>query len=114
MPKFRDALVDYALSLKASHAVSSPDFEVTSAMRDELSRRMTSRGVTIPRAVYDSAAPLVSRALATQLSRYVFGPRAEFARNLRDDPAMTSAIGLLRGVQSPKALLERAPGAKGR
>ena len=40
VPKFRDALTDYALSLKASHAVTSPDFVVTPAMRAELLRRM--------------------------------------------------------------------------
>ena len=114
VPKFRDALVGYALALKVSRAVSKPDFEVTPAMRDELYRRMESRGASVPRAVYDSAAPLITRALATQLSRYVFGPRAEFSRNLRDDPSMTTAIELLRGVQSPKALLARAAATKGK
>ena len=40
MPQFRDALTDYALSLKATRAVTSPDFVVTPAMRAELLRRM--------------------------------------------------------------------------
>jgi carboxyl-terminal processing protease len=108
VPQFRDAMVQYALSLKASRGVSSPDFLVTPAMRDELYRRLQSRGVPLDRAVYDSAAPLVTRALTAQISRYVFGTRAEFARSLREDPTVTKALALLDGVQTPKTLLERA------
>jgi carboxyl-terminal processing protease len=105
--QFRDALVEYALSLKASRVLSTPDFTVTPAMRDELYRRLRARGVTLERATYDSAAPVVTRALATQVTRYVFGARAEFSRSLREDPTVTRALELLRGVQSPKALLQR-------
>ena len=107
VPQFRDAMVDYALSLKASGAVASAQFIVTPAMRDELYRRLQARTIIVPRAVYDSAAPLVTRALASQITRYVFGPRAEVARSLRDDPTLTKAIELLQGVQSPAALLVR-------
>jgi hypothetical protein len=57
--------------------------------------------------VYDSAAPLVTRALGSQITRYVFGPRAEFARSLREDPALAKSLELLHGVDSPRALLER-------
>ena len=32
VPQFRDVLVDYALSLKVSHGVTSPEFAVTAAM----------------------------------------------------------------------------------
>ena len=107
VPKFRDAIVDYALSLKVSRAVASPEFTVTSGMRDELFRRLAARGITIPRAVYDSAAPLVTRALGTQVTRYVFGPRAEFSRTLRDDAAIVRATELLRNVNSPAQLMTR-------
>jgi carboxyl-terminal processing protease len=112
VPKFRDALVDYALSLKASHAVTNPDFVVTPAMRDELYRRLQSRGIDVPRAVYDSAAPLVTQTLGGQIARYAFGNRTEFLRGLRDDPALTKALALLDGVPSPKALIAR--GGRGR
>ena len=108
VPQFRDAMVDYALSLKASRAVSDPDFVVTSGMRDALYRRLQASGIALPRAVYDSATPLVTRALGSQITRYVFGPRAEAARGLRDDPALARALELLEGVRSPAALLERA------
>jgi carboxyl-terminal processing protease len=106
--QFREAMVDYALSLKASRAVPSADFAVTPAMREELYRRLTTRGVSVPRAVYDSAAPLVSRALGAQIARYVFGPRAQTARSLREDATLARALALLDGVRTPQALLERA------
>jgi hypothetical protein len=76
-------------------------------MRDELYRRLQARKIDLPRIVYDSAAPLVTRALGSQIARYVFGPRAEAARGLREDPALTKALELLRGVTTPAALLER-------
>jgi carboxyl-terminal processing protease len=106
--QFRDVMVDYAISLKTSPQVASPQFVVTPAMRDELYRRLQARQIVVPRAVYDSAAPLVSRALGSQVARYVFGPRAEAARSLREDPAVTRALALLEGVRTPQALLERA------
>jgi carboxyl-terminal processing protease len=107
VPQFRDAMVDYALSLKSSGAIGSPDFVVTPAMRDALYRRLPARKIVVPRAVYDSAAPLVSRALGAQVTRFVFGPRAEFARGLRQDSTLAKALELLQGVDTPKALVER-------
>ena len=108
VPLFRDVMVDYAISLKASGAVPTADFVVSPAMRGELYRRLQARGVAVPRAVYDSAAPLVTRALGSQIARYVFGPRAEAARTLREDPTLARALELMRGVATPAGLLARA------
>ncbi|MDB4886249.1 MAG: carboxyl-terminal protease [Gemmatimonadetes bacterium] len=110
VPQFRDAIVDYALSLKSSRAVTTPEFAVTPEMRDELFRRLTARKVVVPRAVYDSASSLVTRALSTQVARYVFGPRAEFSRTLRDDATLARATELLRGVTSQRDLVGRVKG----
>jgi hypothetical protein len=109
VPKFRDAIVQYALSLRKSHAVTDTNFTVTPVMRAELYRQLQARGVNVPRAVYDSASPLVTRALSGQLARYVFGQRVEFSRNLRDDTAMMRAVELLTGAKSQKELLARVP-----
>jgi carboxyl-terminal processing protease len=106
--KFRDALAAYALELKGKGAVSSPDFVVTPAMRNELYARLTARGVTLDRAVYDRAESLVTRVLGAQIARYAFGPQAEFARGLRTDQSVAAALGLLNGVRTPKELLDRA------
>ena len=109
VPQFRDALVDYALALKGRGAVTARDFTVTPAMRDELYRRLGARGIVLDRATYDAAAPLVDRALGSQVARYVFGPGAAFERSLRNDPTLAKALALLQGVDSQSALLQRAP-----
>ena len=109
-PRFRDALVDYAIALKASRGVVSQDFTVTPAMRDELYRRLQARGIVVDRAVYDSAQTLVNRALGVQITRFVFGPQAEFARSLREDADLAKARELLRGTSTPAELVRRSPG----
>jgi carboxyl-terminal processing protease len=108
VPTFRDAMTDYALSLRSTRAVTSPDFAVTPAMRDELYRRLKARGIDVDRAVYDSAQTLVSRALGAQITRFVFGPQAEFARAMREDTDVAKARELLRGASTPAALLREA------
>jgi carboxyl-terminal processing protease len=109
VPQFRDAMTDYALSLRSTHAVTSPEFTVTPAMRDELYRRLKGRGIDVERAVYDSAQGLVSRALGAQITRFVFGPQAEFARAMREDTDVAKARDLLRGATTPAALLREVP-----
>jgi carboxyl-terminal processing protease len=107
-PKFRETVVDYAIALKGSRGVTSQDFTVTPAMRDELYRRLQGRGIALDRAVYDSAQTLVNRALGGQITRFVFGTQAEFARALREDADLAKARELLRGVSTPAELVRRA------
>lgn len=107
IPAFRDAVIEYALSQKVNRTVTDANFVVSPAMRDELYRRLQASGVVMRRAVYDSGSALVDRVLGQQTSRYVFGRRAEYARYLRDDPAMTRAQTLLRGARTQKELLAR-------
>jgi carboxyl-terminal processing protease len=109
LPRFRDAIMEYVLLMKASNVIRDPNFTVTAAMRDELYRRMQARGVVVTRAVYDSAGPIITRALSSQLSHYLFGPQVEFARGLREDRTMTRAVELLRGARTPAELLGRVP-----
>ena len=99
--------MDYAISLKASRGVTGQDFTVTPEMRDELYRRLQGRGVVVDRAVYDSAQTLLNRALAGQITRFVFGPQAEFARSLREDADLAKARELLRGASTPADLVRR-------
>ena len=106
LPQFRDALASYALSLRGGKALSSPQFEVTTEMRDELWRRMVARGITVDRAVYD-ASPAVRRLLGYELTRFVFGVQAAFQRTAREDRAILTAIELLSGAQSTTELLQR-------
>ncbi|HEU4563810.1 MAG TPA: S41 family peptidase [Gemmatimonadaceae bacterium] len=108
LPKFRDALTEYALALKSSRRLSSPAFDVTPDLLDGLWTEMRKRGVKIPRAAYDSAAPVVSRLVGYEAARYVFGPRAEFLRRSQSDRILTTALELAAGATSQKELLDRA------
>jgi len=105
---FRDALTSYALMVKASHAVKSPEFTVTPAMLDDVYKRMQARGVDVPRTTYDEASPLIARLLVYEVNRYVFGADAEFYRKAMDDKAITEATRLLSGAKTPKDVLARA------
>ena len=105
--QFRNVLVDYAISLKASHAITSPNFTVTPAMRDEVYKRMQARGITLDRALFNGADSLVTRALTSQITRFVFGPQAEFERQLRADADIAKARELLRGAPTSAELLQR-------
>ena len=104
---FRDAVTDYALYVKATRGVASPDFIVTPAMREEVWQRMKARGVDIPRDVYDEAGPLVSRVISFDIARYVFGGEAEFQRRAAVDKPLQKALELARGARSEQDLLKK-------
>ena len=104
---FRDAVTDYALNLKATRAVTAPDFVVTAAMREEVWQRMKARGIDIPRDVYDEAEPLVSRVIAFDIARYVFGSEAEFQRRASVDKPLQKALELARGAKTEHDLLKK-------
>ena len=106
---FRDALTEYALSVKASGAVKTPDFVVTPAMRDDLWHRMTARKITMDRGAYEAAEQLVTRQLTYEIARYVFGPDVEFRRRAADDPVINAALAITHGTHSQHDLFARAP-----
>jgi carboxyl-terminal processing protease len=108
---FRDAVTDYALFLKGTRGVTTPDFVVTPAMRDEVWNRMKARGIDISRSVYDEAEPLVSRMIAFDIARYIFGSEAEFRRRVAIDKPLQKALELARGSTSEKDLLRKATAA---
>jgi len=106
--RFRDAVTDYALFLKGAHGITTPDFVVTPAMREEVWNRMKARGIDIPRNVYDEAEPLVSRVIGFDIARYLFGSEAEFRRRASVDKALLKALELARGSKSEQDLLRKA------
>lgn len=105
---FRDAVTDYALYVKGTHGVTSPDFVVTPAMRDEVWNRMKQRGIDIPRSVFDEGEPLVTRLVGYDIARYVFGSEAEFRRRASVDKALQRALQLAHGSRSESDLLRKA------
>jgi carboxyl-terminal processing protease len=105
LPAFRDALTAYALSLEGQHALTSPDFAVTPAMRDELYRRMRAKGIVLDRGTYDAASRYVDQQLATEVTRYVFGVQGLFTRSLTHDSVLVVAADLASRATSPADLL---------
>jgi carboxyl-terminal processing protease len=109
---FRDALTEYALSLKASGAIRDQNFTVTPQMREDLWKRMAAHGVDIPRGVYEEAAPGIDTVLGYEIARFIFGPEGEFRRRAARDEAIVQAVKLLAGSPDPNELLERAAAAQ--
>jgi len=106
--QFRDALTDYALSLKAKGAIKSEQFSVTQEMLDEVWTRMVARGVVMDRGIYDESSNVVGQLLGYDIARYVFGPEAEFKRRVANDKAIKTALELAAGATTQDALLKRA------
>jgi carboxyl-terminal processing protease len=105
---FRDALTDFAISLRARRTIDSPQFSVTPEMLDEVWKRMVARGVVMDRSFFDDAAPVVSQLLAFDIARYVFGPDAEFRRRVAADKAIKAALDIAAGVRTQDELLKKA------
>lgn len=105
---FRDALTEYALSLKASGAIRDQNFPVTAEMREQLWQRMVTRGVDMPKGVYDEASPGIDTLLGYEIARFVFGPEGEFRRRAARDEPIVQALKLLAGSPTPREILDRA------
>lgn len=108
VPRFRDALTAYALSLRAARRVTSPDFRVTPAMLDDFHAQLVRRDIDLDRVEYDAASETVSRFLTYEIARYVFGVQTELRRRLEEDRVVKSARELLDGVTTQTMVLERA------
>jgi len=107
-PKFRDALTESALEAKSAHTVRSPDFVVTSAMRQSLWERVAAKGIKLDRMHFDSAGATIDRLLGFEIARYALGPEAEFKRRLNDDRVIAAALDLSGGAEVENDLLRRA------
>jgi carboxyl-terminal processing protease len=105
---FRDAMTAYAISLKSSGAIRTPEFDVTRRMLDDLRRLLDSRALPIPTPVYDAAAPTIARLLAREIARYVFGADEVARRSIRDDAVIQVAVGIASGAVAQDDLFRRA------
>jgi carboxyl-terminal processing protease len=105
---FQDVVAELAAALRASGAVTGPQFIVTAAMRAQLRQRLAARGIAVDSVTFESARAYVDRALGYQITRYAFGADAQFWRMLRDDREMAVARALLAGAPDGPELLRRA------
>ena len=111
---FRDALTQYALSLKASGTIKDPGFAVTAEMREELWKRMVAHGVDMPKGIYEDASTGIDTLLGYEIARFVFGPEGEFRRRAARDEPIQEGLRLLAGSPTPREILDRAEAAQKR
>jgi hypothetical protein len=64
--------------------------------------------VSLPRTLYDADSSVVDRLIAGQVTRYVFGPDAEYERLLHRDPDVATALGMLTRSHTQQELLRAA------
>ncbi|HUF26823.1 MAG TPA: S41 family peptidase [Gemmatimonadaceae bacterium] len=100
----------YALELKP--AVTSPDFTISQAWRDELYRRLTAAGVTVDRTVWNEGAEWVDYQLGRDLARVAFGDTAAKKRDLASDAQLRRAIELLGQGRTQEDLFVIAQGTR--
>jgi carboxyl-terminal processing protease len=107
---YRDALVGVALDVKEKRSVTSQQFVVTPTMVEDVYRRLEARGVALTPEQRAGGASLISQSLGYEIARYVFGRQAELMRRALDDPQVRTAAELLRGSDSPRALMAQIIG----
>jgi carboxyl-terminal processing protease len=108
IPLYRDAIATYALELKESKRLTSPNFVVTDAMVDEIVRRVRAKGATLPDSAIAGARTLINQELGYEAARYSFGRPAEFRRRMADDQQVKRALALADKAKSPQDLLTLA------
>lgn len=108
VPRSQDlylALDDYAFALKEQLA---PDFRITPAMRDEVLKRITAKGVTVERAEWEAGRRYVDRLIEERVSRRAFGDSTAKRRDVPEDRQLQKAIELLRRGRTTADLLALA------
>ena len=108
VPRFRDAITEFALGLKESGAVTERDFTVTPQLLSRLYSRLRSDGIALEAEQYEESQQVISRMLGSEIARYVFGPQEEFVRRINQDPALSRALALAEEARSTEDLLARA------
>ena len=107
---FRDAVVGVALELKEQHSVSSPDFQVTDAMRQAVLTKMKAKNVAFTPAQAAGAAHWLDQQLSYEIERYVFNRTAELRRRIGDDSQVRAALAMLHHGTTPAALMAQVAG----
>ncbi|HTI04941.1 MAG TPA: S41 family peptidase [Gemmatimonadales bacterium] len=108
IPLYRDAIATYALELKESKRLTSPNFVVTDAMIDEIVRRVRAKGGVVPDSAVAGARTLIGQELGYEAARYSFGRSVEFRRRMADDQQVKRALALADKAKTPQDLLTLA------
>jgi len=85
--------------------------EALRELQTRLASRLQAAKITVDRAQYDSAAPLINRWIGNQVAELAFGDSTEFRRQIPDDKQLQRAIDLLSKGGTQKDLFSLAQGA---
>jgi carboxyl-terminal processing protease len=113
---FRSVLTDFASDLRKNpRAPKFESFRVTEEMRNQVFERLQQIGLELPRPIFDNAAAYVDEQLGYEITRTLFGTRAEARRRAMSDRQMQTAVRLLRRARTQEEALsiaaaERAKG----
>jgi carboxyl-terminal processing protease len=108
VPRFRDAITEFALGLKERGVVTERDFTVTPALLGQLRTTLAAEGIEIAPEEYERGAPVIARLLGGEIARYVFGPQEEFMRRVDQDVVLSRALSLAQEARTTEDLLARA------
>jgi carboxyl-terminal processing protease len=108
IPTYWDVRTAYALEIKASGRVKTPEFTVTPDMVDEVIRRLRPRGIVVGDSVLAGARAVITQDLGFEIARYVFGRPAEVRRQREEDRQVRAALALVRRAKSPQDLVALA------
>ncbi len=103
--EFFTIISEFALEQKGK--VKS-DFAYEPAWRDEIFKRLASKGVKVDRATYDAGVTYVDRQVEMRIARVAFGDTTMKRHELRDDNQLRKAIELLRKSATQKDVFAAA------
>ncbi|HMC53555.1 MAG TPA: S41 family peptidase [Gemmatimonadaceae bacterium] len=103
--EFSTALQDYALELSRQ---LQPDFQAQAAWRDELRRRLESRGVKVDPQQWQGGERWIGQQIEYYVARYVAGDSSAKRRQLPIDAPLRRAIDMMNRGQSQKDLFNLA------
>ena len=106
----RDALVAEALSIKGRNGVTSQDFAVTPAMRQEVLDRLKTHDVVLTPEEIAGGTELLDQQIAYEIEGYVFGRVAQLRRQAGNDRQVQAALDLFQRGTTEAALLAQVAG----
>jgi carboxyl-terminal processing protease len=113
LSQYYDALFRYAVEYVGDHPELRPDFEVSTAMLDQLYQRIVDTGIEVDRPLFDGSSRLSSRDLAIQIATVAFDEVTATRRRLVIDRQLATAAELLRNAGSQERLFALAAEREG-
>ncbi len=105
---YYDAVFRFAVAYSGSHPDLPVDFEVTSAMINELYAWIADTGIEVEHGLYDGSRRVVERELGIQLATVAFDEVASLSRRLVLDRQVDTAAQLLREGRTQEQLFALA------